>query len=87
MDEKVFGFCLFVLIAAVLAGIAKLIQRGRANPGVILILLLMPVLFIFGMQLIYEGVPRGYSDLSDELIIGVIASLIAGVILMGIRKK
>ena len=70
-----------------MAGIAKLIQRGKAQPGVVLILLLMPVLFIFGMQLADEGVPQGFTDLSDELIIAVIGSLIAGVILLGLTKK
>ena len=87
MDQKLLGLSLIIVIGAALAGIAKLIQRGKANPGVVLILILLPVLFLFGVSVQDRGIPQGLGDLSGSLIIGVIASLIAGIILLGIKKK
>ncbi len=87
MDQKFLGLALIIIIGAALAGVAKLIQRGEAKPGVVLIILLLPILFIFGIQVQERGIPNNSGDISGELIIGVIASLIAGVILMGMKKK
>ena len=87
MDQRFLGLALIIVIGSTLAGIAKLIQRGKAKPGVVLILLLLPVLFVFWIQVQESGIPQGASDLSGELIIGVIASLIAGIILIGFKKK
>ena len=47
MDQRFLGLALIIVIGSTLAGIAKLIQRGKAKPGVVLILLLLPVLFVF----------------------------------------
>ena len=40
MDQKFIGLALIIIIGSALAGIAKLIQRGKPKLGVILILLL-----------------------------------------------
>lgn len=87
MDQEFLGLALIIVIGAALTGIAKLIQRGKANPGVVLIILLFPFLFIFWIKVQEGGVPQRLGDLSGELIIGVIASLIAGIILIGLKKK
>ena len=87
MEQELLGLGLIIVIGSALAAIAKLIQRGKANPGVVLILLLLPVLFIFGISVQERGLYQGFSDLSGKLLIGVIASLIAGIILIGIKKK
>ncbi len=87
MDQKILGLSIIIVIGASLAAIAKLIQRDKAKPSVVFIILLLPVLFIFGMQVQERGLPQRISDLSGNLIIGIIASLVAGIILMGIKKK
>ena len=87
MDQEILALALIIIIGASLTGVAVLIKRGAAKPGVVVIVLLMPVLFMFWIHLREEGIPKGYGSLSSELIIGVIASLIAGIILLGLRKK
>lgn len=87
MDQEFLAFALIIIILASITGVAVLINRGAAKPGVVVIILLMPVLFMFWIHLLKGGIPRRYGSLSGELIIGIIASLIAGLILLGIRKK
>lgn len=87
MDQKFLGLALIIIIGDAIADDAKLIQRGEAKPGVVLIILLLPILFIFRIQVQERGIQNNSGDISDELIIGVIASLIAGVILIGMKKK
>jgi hypothetical protein len=87
MDQKFLGLAIMIIIGSDLAAVAVLIKRGEAKPGVVAIILILPFVFIFGIQLQENGMPQGASNISGELVIGVIASLIAGIILLGLRKK
>ena len=87
MDQQFLALAIFIVIGSALAAIAILIKRGEAKPGVVAIILLLAVLFIFYVEFKEEGLPQGSGSLSSGIIIGVIASLIAGIILLGLRKK
>jgi hypothetical protein len=87
MDQQLASFAILVVIAAALGSIAILIKRGEAKPGVVLIILVLAVFFVFWMEFKEKGLPEGSGSLSGAIVIGVIASRIAGVILLGIKKK
>ena len=87
MDQQFAAFAIFVVIAAALGSIAILIKRGEAKPGVVAIILVMAVFFVFWMEFKEKGLPEGSGSLAGAIVIGVIASLIAGIILLGLRKK
>lgn len=85
-DPRLPGFFFIMLLAASFAGIAVLITRGRAKPGVVMILIFLPFLYYFGMGFIDSGFPHGFDSLSSGLVVGVIASLIAGLILKSMSR-
>ena len=87
MDQQFAAFAIVVVIGFALASIAILIKRGEAKPGVVAIILLLAVLFVFYIEFKEKGLPEGSGSLSGGIVIGVIASLIAGVILLGLRRK
>ncbi len=86
-DPEVAAIGLVIVIAAVFVGIAKLAEQRRAKPIPVAVLLLMPFLYLFGIQIVYGGIPPQFSTFSDGIVVGVISSLIAGVILAAVFKR
>ena len=88
-DPRLVSLGFFIGICASLTGVAILIIRGRAKPGVVAILIIIPFifLFVFGRPILRGEMLVGYERFSRALIIGIISSVIGGLIVYGIAKK
>ena len=87
MDQVDIGIVFFFGIVAALTTLGVLLRRGDAKPGVVAIIIALPFVFLFGIPLLGGEMPTGVGDFSSTLVIGILGSIIAGLILMGIRKK
>ena len=86
-NETIVSFGFVIILGLVLAGIAKLSMRGEAKPVVVLILLLMPLLFLFGIPIVHGEIPEWSITLSGAIIVGIICSIVGGLIVWIITKK
>lgn len=86
-NDTIVSFGFVIILALVLVGIAKLSKRGEAKPVVVLILLLMPFLFLFAIPIVHGEMPEWSIPLSGKFIVGVICSIVGGLIVWGITKK
>lgn len=75
-----FGFAIIMLVAWGCIGI--LFSRRQANVGNVLVLLLAPFVYLFVQPMIHGGAPRELQEVSGELVIAVIGSIIGGAILL-----
>ena len=87
MDDEVVrtGFILVLIFS--FGAIAILIQRRSAKIGAVAILAIMPFLYLFGIVFIEGEVDVAFERFSNELVVGVLASIIGGLILLAIRKN
>ena len=86
-DPNIGGIGFVALLAIAFAGIANLIKRGTAAPGVVVILLIMPFLYLLGLPMLEGEMPLEADSFSSTLIIGIIASVIGGIILSALKRK
>ena len=81
------GFGFVVALGMSLAGVGVLIGRGTARPGNVVIILLMPLFYLFAIPIMAGEMPEWSLALSSKLVLGIICSIVAGLIVRGIRKK
>jgi hypothetical protein len=86
--DKVIGLGFFAVLILSLGATADLINRGRAKPGIIAMLLISPFLFLFALPMVLKSeLPEWTGTLPSKVVIGVICQVIGGAILLSIRKK
>ena len=81
------GFCFVVVVIITVTGMAIMIGRGGYKPSAFLIILLMPLIYLFGVPIIRGEMSDWAVPLSSKIVLGVISSVIAGLIIHGIIKK
>jgi hypothetical protein len=79
------GACFAIILVACFITVGILIARG-AKSGVIIIALLMPFVYLFCLPFGYGETPEWLEPVSAKLVVGLIASLIAGLLIRQIRK-
>jgi len=86
-ESELFGFGFLIILAATIAGIGVMINRRTAKTGSIAILVIIPFLFLFGIPFLRGEIPREFEPFSNSLIVGILSSVIGGLILIGLIKK
>jgi len=85
-NPNIEGLCFTVAIIVCFVCAAIGIARG-IKPASAVIILLLPFVYLFCLPLCYGEFPEWAEPLSVKLILGIIVSVVSGVIIRAIRKK